>query len=284
MSRDFTSTSPSRVRTAPSPARIQHDLIVSAYKDSPFLAECIESLLQQDSPRSRVLICTSTPTTHILDAGRHYGVPVLVSTRPSGIASDWNFALESAQSDFVTVCHQDDVYLPDYSKSMLTVMERSPDALIGICGNTEHTASGPREIQLNLRIKRHLLRRAFGSTVVQDTSRVRRRLLSLGNPICCPGVIFNRRLIPDFRFSSDFKSNLDWDAWDRISTYRGKITYLSAPLVSHRVHEGSETSASIADNTRLREDYAMFRRYWPDPVCRLILSFYRRSYVGNQAA
>lgn len=261
----------------------RHDLMVCAYKDSPFLAECLASLSAQKNTSSRVVVCTSTPSDYIFRVAGDYGVPVLVSPRPSGIASDWNFALESATSEYVTVCHHDDIYMDDYSSRMVAAMDRSPNVLIGICGNTEHTSLGPRELQLNLRIKRFLLKRAFRSTVIQDTSRVRRRLLSLGNPVCCPGVIFNRSLIPDFRFSSDFKCNLDWDAWDRISTYLGKITYLSDPLVSHRVHEASQTSASIADNTRLREDYQMFRRYWPEPFCRLIMSFYRQSYSGNQA-
>lgn len=283
MSFDRTPTSnPSNTAVASLPV-VRHDLMVCAYKDSPYLAECLESLVKQEGSPSRVVVCTSTPSDYIFGVARDFSLPVLTSPRPSGIASDWNFALESSTSDYVTVCHQDDIYSADYSRRMVAAMDHSPDVLLGISGNTEHTSTGPRELQLNLRIKRLLLRRAFRNTVIQDTSRVRRRLLSLGNPVCCPGVIFNRGLLPDFRFSAEFKSNLDWDAWDRISTYRGKITYLSDPLVSHRVHDQSETSVSIADNTRLREDFQMFRRYWPEPVCRLIMSFYRQSYSGNQA-
>ena len=34
----------------------------------------------------------------------------------------------------------------------------------------------------------------------------------------------------------------------------------------HRIHEGSETSALIKDNTRTAEDREMLRRFWPAPI------------------
>ena len=37
-----------------------HTFVVCAYKESPYLGECIESLLQQ-TKKSRILISTSTP-------------------------------------------------------------------------------------------------------------------------------------------------------------------------------------------------------------------------------
>ncbi|MBK6616665.1 MAG: glycosyltransferase family 2 protein [Ottowia sp.] len=259
------------------------DLVVPAYKDSPFLAECIESLRNQNSTRCRVLIVTSTPSPYIQRVAEEYDVPVLVSPRPSGIASDWNFALESATAPFVTICHQDDIYQPDYSTAMLKAIQASDDVLIALCGNTEHTSSGPRPIQLNLRVKRLLLSFAFGDRHIDEARRVRWRLLSFGNPVCCPGVMFNRRLLSDFRFVDTLKSNLDWDAWDRICAKEGKVAYVRDSVVSHRVHEGSETSASIASNVRLVEDFGMFQRYWPAPVCKLIMAMYKRSYSGNRA-
>jgi glycosyltransferase involved in cell wall biosynthesis len=259
------------------------DLIVPAYKDSPFLAECIESLRRQNSTRCRILIVTSTPSKFIDEVAAASGVEVRVSPRPSGIASDWNFALECARSKYVTLCHQDDVYQPDYCDTMASAIQSAPDVLIAVCGNTEHTKDGPRPIHFNLRIKRYLLHRAFGSTKVSDARKIRRKLLALGNPVCCPGVMFNRELLADFRFSDRLKSNLDWDAWDRICRRQGSVTYVRKPVVSHRVHANSETSASIAGRIRLEEDYTMFQRYWPQPLCRLIMSVYKRSYVGNQA-
>ena len=41
-----------------------HTFVVCAYKESPYLGECIESLLQQ-TKKSRILISTSTPNASI---------------------------------------------------------------------------------------------------------------------------------------------------------------------------------------------------------------------------
>ena len=56
-----------------------HTFVVCAYKESPYLAECIESLLQQ-TKKSRILISTSTPNDSIQEIAKRYELPVVVNT------------------------------------------------------------------------------------------------------------------------------------------------------------------------------------------------------------
>ena len=49
----------------------------------------------------------------------------------------------------------------------------------------------------------------------------------------------------------------------------------------HRIHEESETSNLIRDNTRTKEDLAMLMRFWPAPVARLINVVYARGQRSN---
>jgi hypothetical protein len=132
-----------------------------------------------------------------------------------------------------------------------------------------------------LRVKRLLIRRAFAGAPVRRGADVRRRLLSWGNPVSCPGVMLHKALAPDFEFDGAFSSNMDWDAWDRLAARGGALAYLDRPLVAHRVHAGSATSALIADSTRAAEDLAMLRRYWPRPIAALIFQAYRQAYRSN---
>lgn len=258
------------------------DLIVPAFRDSPYLAECLQSLAAQTYPAARVLVVTSTPSTFIDEVAKRFGVEVRVSPRPSGIASDWNFALECGTAPYLTICHQDDIYRADYCERMIGAIRRCDDALIAISDNTEHTAKGPRSTRRNLLVKRLLLALAFGHTRTRNAVSIRRRLLSFGNPVCCPSVMFCRRSLVDFRFHGDFRSNLDWDAWDRICRMPGTVAYVREPLVSHRVHRDSETTAAIATTHRYQEDRVMFARFWPDVVCRLLMLVYRGSYLDNR--
>ena len=115
----------------------------------------------------------------------------------------------------------------------------------------------------------------------QRSRFVRRRILAFGNPICCPAVTYVRRELPEPVFESGFKSNVDWQAWERLSRLEGSFVYLREPLMYHRIHGGSETTSMIRDAGRSAEDLEMFRRFWPEPVARLLARIYRASERSN---
>ena len=52
-------------------------------------------------------------------------------------------------------------------------------------------------------------------------------------------------------------------------------------LMCHRIHEDSETSNTISDNTRTKEDYMMFNLFWPKGLAKLINRFYKKSQDTN---
>jgi hypothetical protein len=94
--------------------------------------------------------------------------------------------------------------------------------------------------------------------------------------------MFNRRRLSDFRFSNQFRTNLDWDAWMRLADLPGAFVYVRESLVSKLVHPGSETSVTIANRTRSREDRLMFERVWPKPIAALIAAGYALGYRSNR--
>lgn len=260
---------------------MKHTFAIPAYKDSAFLRECIESLLAQTVP-SEVTLCTSTPSPFIERVAADYRLPLRVNAAPPGIASDWNFALTATDGDLVTIAHQDDLYAPAYGQRIREAFTLHRDVMLAFTDYTEHTPHGPRAANVNVLIKRCLTWLAFRSDPALDSPTRKRVLLRLGNPVCCPSVAINRRLRPEFRFGNDFQSNLDWDAWSRLADAPGTFVYLREPLVSHRVHEATETSACIADRRREREDLQMFRRFWGEVPARLIHTVYRLSYRANR--
>ena len=260
----------------------RHAFAISAYGESPHLPMCLNSICNQANGNSDILLTTSTPSLYLERIAAHYDVPLIVNPVSAGIAADWNFALMASNAMFITVAHQDDWYAPDYSVVMLEALNLHPDALIAFCNNTEHTPAGTRDVNLNLRIKRLLSKRAFGKNEAIADLDKKRQLLTLGNPVCCPSVIFNRRLVPDFRFANDMKSNLDWDAWARLAVLPGEFVYIRTPLVSKGVHGESETSALIANEVREKEDRQMFDRFWPRPMAAAISMVYKWGYRSNR--
>ncbi|MFZ1750915.1 MAG: glycosyltransferase family A protein, partial [Saprospiraceae bacterium] len=90
-----------------------HSFAVMVYGDSPFLVECLDSLVLQ-TVKSHIYIATSTPSDYITSIANRYNIDVYINKDQHGIAHDWNFSLSKCKTDFVTLTHQDDVYLPNY--------------------------------------------------------------------------------------------------------------------------------------------------------------------------
>ena len=94
-----------------------HTFAVCAYKESPYLEACIRSLVGQ-TQKTNIIVCTSTPCRYIEDLAKKYDLPYFVREGKSDIQDDWNFAFDSAETDYVTIAHQDDVYSKHYFEEL----------------------------------------------------------------------------------------------------------------------------------------------------------------------
>ena len=108
---------------------IIHTFAVCAYKDSPYLEECLRSVTSQ-TVKSEVICCTSTPSSYIRELTARYQVPLYVRDGASNIREDWMFAYGKAQGRFVTIAHQDDRYRSDYAEKLLKAWKKYPDLLL----------------------------------------------------------------------------------------------------------------------------------------------------------
>jgi hypothetical protein len=259
-----------------------HTFVVPVYREAPNLGALIRSLRAQNGGASEILLATSTPSPQLRQFADGQGLPLHVNARRADIATDWNFALGLAVTARVTLAHQDDLFESTYVAQLSAALAHHPDAVLAFCDYSEHTPYGVRSANINLRIKRGLCRRAFGARECLTRTRDKLRLLSLGNPICCPSVMLNRRLLPQFRFPGGFQTNLDWMAWLELARSPGGFVYVRQSLVSKGVHAASETSATIASRAREREDRAMFAMFWPRPLAAVLAAVYRLGYLGNR--
>jgi glycosyltransferase involved in cell wall biosynthesis len=261
---------------------MDHTFAIPVYRAAPNLGALIDSLQSQTGARSEILFASSTPSVELEAFAKRYALPLYINPSREGIAADWNFALGAARTDFVTLAHQDDLFAPDYAAQLVGALRRHPGSFLAFCDYTEHTPLGARPTNINLRIKRALRRRAFGARECIADTRDKLRLLSFGNPICCPSVMLNRSTIGDFRFPDGFQTNLDWMAWLVLARRPGGFVYVCERLVSKGVHAGSETTATIANRAREREDRVLFDALWPRPIAAALAAIYRLGYRANR--
>jgi glycosyltransferase involved in cell wall biosynthesis len=258
----------------------EHTFAICAYKESEYLEECIKSLKRQ-TIKSNIIMATSTPNEYVSGLCEKYGIPLYINEGEKGITNDWNFAYSKANTRYITIAHQDDVYHKKYFETFLKTIEKEKKPLIFFTDYFEIRDNKVVKSNKLLKIKRILLL-PLRIKAFKNSRFFRRRILSMGSSICCPSVTFDSHNVMNPVFLNNFRTNEDWEAWERISKLKGAFLYCSKPLTYHRIHGGSETSAAIAETGRSSEDYIMFRKFWPSPIAKILTKAYGTSEKSNK--
>jgi len=256
-----------------------HTFIIPAYKDSPYIEECLISLKNQ-TKKSNIIIVTSTPSPYLKQVAEKYAVKIITNnTANKGIAGDWNFGLAQAETKFVTLAHQDDIYEYNYLESVLQKTDQKNTQIV-FTDYAELVDDKIRARSRNLKVKKFLL---FPFII---KSRIRcvffKRLPFLfGNPLCCPSVTYNKEALPVFSFSPEYSYSLDWYAWLELSKREGAFVFINKKLIKHRIHHNSETSAQLTSDVRKNEELKILQLLWGKRIGGFISRIYLRGHKDN---
>ena len=255
-----------------------HTFVVLAYQESPYLESCIQSVLNQNTP-SEVVIATTTPNPFIKSIAKKYHLDIVTKAH-TGIGGDFDFARESSQTPLITIAHQDDIYEKSYSEEIIHAYLKHPNSSIIFTDyyeirNNKHVYTNKllkikRLLLTPIRIKNSLKSRHF-----------KRLILKFGNSICCPAVTLVTNNCPPKIFTSGFKCNVDWHAWETLSRKKGAFTFIPKSLMGHRISDESTTTRIIKQGIRTKEDYKIFKRFWPKPIAKILTKFYSKSEKSN---
>lgn len=255
-----------------------HTFVVLAYKCSPYLEDCIRSVLNQKY-NSKVIIATTTDNEYIRNLANKYNLDIMVG-KHTNIGGDFDFAVSCGNTQLVTVAHQDDVYEYEYSQEIVDRYMNYNDASIIFSDYYEIRENKKVKYNLNLIIKRILLL-PLRLECISKFQFFKRLVLRFGNSICCPAVTFVKNNCPNKIFSSNYKCNVDWFAWEKLSKQNGRFIYLRDKLMGHRISVETTTTDIINDGIRTREDFDMFCCFWPKWFVKIINLLYKNSENSN---
>lgn len=254
-----------------------HTFAICAYKESQYLEECIKSLLNQ-TVKSNIIMATSTPNEFIENLAKKYNIELYINNGEKGIGQDWNFAVSKTNTDYVTVAHQDDIYNPNYLEDIVSKLNEGRDFVIAFGDYREIKNGEIIPLTTNLKIKKFLqapLKNNGGKQWAKNFA------LKFGTAICCPCVTVNTRITGKKPYLTNLKCDLDWETWYELSKLDKDFLYINKELMQHRIHDQSETSNLIENNIRLEEDYEMFKKFWPRPIAKLLMHFYKGAIKTN---
>ena len=254
-----------------------HTFVICAYKEIPYLEECVRSLKNQ-TVKSKIIISTSTPNDFVNSIAKKYQVELVVNPERKGHINDCCFAYNLAETKYVTLCHQDDIYDEEFGEITIKKMEKSKNPIIAFTNYYELRNGKIVKRNMLLLIKRMI---NFPLKFFKQSKRVRLFTLSLGNAISAPTVTFNKELVDTPIIESKFKSDIDWNTWIDFANKDGSYVYISKPLLKRRIHEDSVTTAVISDNTKSKEDYEIFCKFWPKFIAKKLSKIYATSEKSN---
>ena len=254
---------------------LKHSFVICAYGESPFLEDCIQSLLSQKHP-SQCAVATSTPSDFLSAICEKHHLPLYVNENGGGLSKDWNFALSCAQTPLVTIAHQDDLYLPDYSLNIIKAAKQGCNPLI--LYTDYHELIGDRRVRtsLNLKIKR-IANLQLRLKALRGTRFFKRLGLRFCASIPCPAVCFYLPNTGTAPFESDFSFVADWDCWETLSRRVGEFVFVPQMGMIHRLHENSQTQLATSSELRNREEQLIFDQFWPKPVAKILARLYSLS-------
>ena len=221
-----------------------------------------------------------TPNKYIDDIAAKYNLKVYVNEGESGITQDWNFAYSKVQTDYVTIAHQDDKYAPEYVENLLAYTAKAKKPLLFFTDYAEIRNGEIVTTNKILKVKRIMLF-IMRPKAMWGSRFIRRRVLSLGSPICCPSATYYRPNLMKQVFLNGFRADEDWEAWERLSKLKGDFIFCNKILTYHRIHEDSETTKILNDNKRSEEDYVMYQKFWPKCIAKMLTKAYSKSEESN---
>lgn len=257
-----------------------HTYVVLAYKESPYLEDCVKSVLNQKYA-SRVVIATSTPNDYIKNIASKYDIEVFArpeKDRAQGAASDFNYALSVSKTKLATIVNHDEVYNYDYSFEIVRYYNKHKDTSIIFSRYYDMKDDEAIFKSLNFTIKNILL---LPLGISSKSVFIKRLCLRFGNPIGCPATTFVKGHYEQPVFATDLKASFDFWAWEKLSREKYAFGYIKKPLMAHRIHSESITSGALKDDVRIKEDIIVFSKMWPRFIAILISKVYKLSERSN---
>jgi glycosyltransferase involved in cell wall biosynthesis len=211
-------------------------VVMCTYNGARFLAEQIDSVLQQTYPIYELLVFDDGSTDSTLEILEfyEYRYPVVrVHRNPKRLGFNGNFeqALRAATGDVVAICDQDDVWV--WTKIEKLIAAWRPGTPMVYCDSMRFRGmvpTNPRRCHPHVFFDGDDARKLlFANTVSGHAMIIRREFLD--------------KILP-------FQKGIYYDWWSAfIAADNGGVTFVDEPLVLHRIH-GRNASLHI-ESTRI---------------------------------
>lgn len=257
-----------------------HTFVICAYKENPYLEDTIKTLLNQ-TLKSKIILSTSTPNDYIKGICSRYDIPIVVNENPHLAGDDWNYGYNQAETKLVTIVHQDDLYSKYFLEESLKSLNKAKNPILCFTDYSELKQGKKVDCNLLLVIKR-VMNFPLKFKTMNQSKKIRKRLLGFGCAICCPSVTYVKEKLGDSIFDTTYKNSCDYKTWVDLAEKEGGFIYISKRLLLHRIYAESATTLNLSENIRKKEDLEILSTLWPRKIANVINNAYALSEKSNK--
>ncbi|MHC4881290.1 MAG: glycosyltransferase family 2 protein, partial [Planctomycetota bacterium] len=123
-------------------------VIIPSYNAKELLAEAIDSVLSQTLTDLEVVVIddgSTDGTTEVVKAIDDPRIRYFYKDN-GGVSSARNMGLDKAEGQYIAFLDSDDLYSPEYLKTMVTALEDNPDYGVAYTAVTNHYINGRVEV------------------------------------------------------------------------------------------------------------------------------------------
>lgn len=202
-------------------------VIMPVYNADKYVAQAIESILDQTFMNFELLILNDGSTDHTEEEVQRFDdnrIRYIRHASNEGLINTLNEGIQKAYGEFIARMDADDVALPDRLFRQVEFLLRHPD----------HALCASSYVVMN---KTGRLRH---SVSLPEADQGIRTLLFFGNCICHSSVMFRKKALDGEGYRASFLWCEDYELWTRLSAWH-KMAIIQEPLVRYRIH-GSNVS------------------------------------------
>jgi glycosyltransferase involved in cell wall biosynthesis len=221
-------------------------VITPVFNAEQFIAETIESVLNQDVPGLEFMIVDGGSTDGTVDIIRKYEKHLAwwVTEEDRGQAHAFNKGLARATGDFVAEVDADDAYLPGALHTVLDALRRTPDARWVAGGVIDFGTAAQPHLDWHMpKVPTSLL----------DCVTVRFQAAT-------PGHVWSRQMMQSVGgYDESYRYLFDFELFANLLAHGERCIPIDRPLAAYRFHPESKTVAEIEhfepEWDRIRERY-----------------------------
>jgi glycosyltransferase involved in cell wall biosynthesis len=224
-------------------------VLMPTYNGEKFLSQALDSIILQNDKDIECIAVddgSTDATCPILEAyAARLPLKIVREPHNGNWAANTNKALSCAQGEYISILHQDDMWLKDRLCIMKNLALQHPDSAMILNSSIFIDKDGKRLGSWRCPLPAY--------PAVIDTDTMIERLL-IQNFISIPAPIVKREAaLRVGGLDSSLWYTPDWDLWLKIGSY-GKILYYPKPLTAFRIHRDSQTIARGIDIQGFRKD------------------------------